>query len=256
MVSVSQLLCDCFIGEKVFSHAAAGSISAGYFFPSWLRRFPLFGCRVFAEKKRQLQIFSTATAVLFSSSAVWCWRCGGGVESLHHSGQIVWCRRGILAEWSGVESWSLVLAGLLWWCIGGCGAGDGGDFVVVHFGWCKMQRVGAGVRMAWSSRAAMRERGMYQRMRIDEDDKDDHETSTRDETRRRIGVRPESPVRASLQKWLHRALEVVPVFSAAPVVPLSESPKRELRMQRSAGKGSGRSKKHHQDKLYFPRRWC
>lgn len=131
--------------------------------------------------------------------------------------------------------------------------GHGGD---LFCGGGKMQRVGAGVvRMAWSSRAAMRERGMYQRMRIDEDDKDDHEASTREETRR-IGVRPESPVRASLQKWLHRALEVVPVFSAAPVVPLSESPKRELRMQRSAGKASGRSKKHHQDKLYFPRRWC
>lgn len=130
----------------------------------------------------------------------------------------------------------------VFWCVGAVGR--------------KMQRVGAGVRMAWSSRAAMRERGMYQRMRIDEDDQDDQEassssSSSTDEARR-MGM---SPIRA-LQKWLHRALGVVPVFTAAPVVPLSESPKRELRMQRSTGKASSRSKKHHQDRLYFPRRWC
>lgn len=116
-----------------------------------------------------------------------------------------------------------------------------------------MQGGGAEVKLLARSSSVreVRDTRSYQRMRSD----DEEESVNR-------SMRSESPVRASL-KWLHRALAgpaaafAASSSSSSSQVPLSESPKRELRMKSAAKARSGGSHsiKKHQEK-HFSSRWC
>lgn len=115
-----------------------------------------------------------------------------------------------------------------------------------------MQGGGAEVKLLARSSSVreVRDTRSYQRMRSD----DEEESVNR-------SMRSESPVRASL-KWLHRALAgpaaaFAASSSSSSQVPLSESPKRELRMKSAAkARSSGsHSIKKHQEK-HFSSRWC
>lgn len=111
---------------------------------------------------------------------------------------------------------------------------------------------GGGVEVKLLARSSsvreVRDTRFYQRMRSD----DEEESGNR-------SMRSESPVRASL-KWLHRALAgpaAAFAASSSSQVPLSESPKRELRMKSAAKarSSSSHSIKKHQEK-HFSSRWC
>lgn len=117
-----------------------------------------------------------------------------------------------------------------------------------------LQMQGGGVEVKLLARSSslreVRDTRSYQRMRSDDDEEEPGNRS----------MRSESPVRASL-KWLHRALAVpaaaFAASSSSSQVPLSESPKRELRMKLAAKarSSSGHSIKKHQEK-HFSSRWC
>lgn len=114
-----------------------------------------------------------------------------------------------------------------------------------------LQMQGGGVEVKLLARSSsvreVRDTRSYQRMRSD----DEEESGNR-------SMRSESPVRASL-KWLHRALAgpAAAFAASSSQVPLSESPKRELRMKSAAKarSSSGHSIKKHQEK-HFSSRWC